>query len=171
MKSIILNKFKDISHKWFTVSLESKVFSKVIDDITSEVRLGNINANDAISLVSLFKERNKAWIKLKSVNSRNDITCKCVLITSDNKKIKTELNGNDLLNNATVLNKTPKSLKLYNTKKDPLKWSKPDDSFYDDFSIPVEEELTEDGYYLYREFQLELRELDITAKEYYERFC
>ena len=162
MRNTILNKFKDISHKWFTVSLESRVFSKVINDITKEVSTGNINANDAIDLVSLFKKRNKAWIKLKSVNGRNDIVCKCVLITVDNKKIKTEISGSDILNNATVLSRTPKSLKLYNTKKDPLKWSKPDDSFFDGFSIPVEEELTEDGYYLYREFQLELRKLNIS---------
>jgi hypothetical protein len=171
MRDVILGKFKDIRHKWFTISLESKVFYKVIDDITSEVNQGNINASDAIELVSLFKKRNKAWIKLKSISGRNDIVCKCVLITSDNKKIKTELSGSDVLYNATVLSETPRKLKLYKVKKDILKWIKPNDDFYDDCKIPIEEELSEDGYYLYRAFQLELRKLNISAKEYYERFC
>ena len=171
MRDMILNKFKNISHKWFTISLESKIFSKVIDDITNEIRCGHINASDAIELVSLFKKRNKAWIKLKSVSGRNNITCKCILITKDNKKIKTELNGSDVLYNTEVLSETPKKLKLYNTKKDPLKWTKPDDNFYDDYDVPFEEEFTEDGYYMYKAFQLELRRLDLTAKEYYERFC
>jgi len=117
-------------------------------------------------------EKEKAFIKLKHVKGRNDITCLCELITKDNKKIKTTVSGDAILNRCDLIQGTPKKLKLYKSNDSSFNnWEKPDDSFSDSFSIPLDEEFTADGYYLYKEFQLELRRLNITAKEYYERFC
>jgi len=172
MRDRILKKFKDVSHKWFYLNIKDTAFNIVLSDITSAIQEGDITANDAIKLVMSFKEKEKAFIKLKNVKGRNDIICSCELITKDNKKIKTTVSGNVILNRCVLIEGTPKKLKLYKQKSANFKnWIKPDDNFTDEFKMPIEEELTEDGYYLYKSFCLELKRLNITAKEYYKRFC
>jgi len=172
MRELILNKFKKISHKWFYLNVKDTDFNIVLNDISVAIKAGDITANDAINLVSSFKEKEKAFIKLKHVKGRNDITCLCELITKDNKKIKTTVSGEAILNRCDLIQGTPKKLKLYNSNDSSFKnWIKPNDGFSDTFSIPLEEELTEEGYYLYKEFQLELKKLNLTAKEYYKKFC
>ena len=172
MRESILRKFKDVSHKWFYLNIKDTAFNVILNDISGAIQAGDITANDAIKLVRSFKEKEKAFIKLKHVKGRNDIVCLCELITKDNKKIKTTVSGDTILNRCDLIQGTPKKLKLYKSNDSSFKnWQKPDDNFSDEFSTPLDEEFTEDGYYLYKEFQLELRRLNLTAKEYYERFC
>jgi hypothetical protein len=172
MRENILKKFKNVSHKWFYLCIKDTAFNIILNDISIAIQEGSITAKDAINLVSSFKDKEKAFIKLKHVKGKRNIVCLCELITKDNKKIKTTVSGDIILSKCDLLQGTPKKLKLYKSIDNKLKtWKKPNDDFSDAFSTPLDEEFTETGYYLYKAFQLELRRLNVSAKEYYKRFC
>ena len=161
MRVHINKKFEGIRQKWVYIPLESKEFSKVLDDITLSIRNGNVSSFEAIDLIKRFKDNKKGWIKFISVKGRKNLYCLCEVITKSNKKIKTELNCEFILN-SMILNGTPKSLKLYKDKYSRVsrskEWKKPNDGFVDPIDWPpVEEELTELGYELYRDWHLEIQ--------------
>ena len=167
MRDLIKNKFSGIKQKWIYIPLDSPVFSSVLDTLTSEIRVGNILAKDAITLIKAFRNNKKAWIKFVSVKGRKNQSCSCEVILESNKKIKTELPCEFVLN-AELMGSTPKGLKLFKKSKRQSKdWKKPDDGFIDDIQYPpVEEELTEDGYALYKAWQEEIKASGMSAEEY-----
>lgn len=170
MRDQINNRFKDIRQKWIYIPLKGKEFSSVLDDITIAIRNNTITSSEAIELIKRFKGHGKGWLKFISVRGRKNLYCSCEVITANNKKIKTALNCEFILN-AELISGTPKSLKLYKdktkrTSRDKA-WKKPDDGFVDPITWPpVEEELTELGYELYKEWQLEIQASGLTPEAY-----
>ena len=160
MREQIKSKFLGIKQKWVYVPLKSKVFSDILDSITSSIRKGEVTAGCAIDLVKDFKRNKKGWIKLNSVKGRKNLFCSCEVITRTNKKIKKAVSCEFILS-AELLNGTPKSLKLFKRSysSDKGKWKKPDDGFIDpsNSDIPIEEELTELGYQMYKEWHEEIK--------------
>ena len=170
MRDQINNKFKNIRQKWIYIPLGTKEFSVILDDMTSAIRIGTITASEGIELIKRFKANKQGWIKFLSVKGRKNLFCSCEVITANNKKIKTELNCEFILN-SELMDGTPKSLKLYKDKTNRTarakEWKKPDDGFIDPISWPpVEEELTELGYELYKDWQLEIQASGLSAEEY-----
>lgn len=157
MRDQINERFKNIRNKWIYVPLNKKEFKHIIQDITENIHSGNINVNEAISLVKIFKEKKKAWIKFKSVKGRSKQYCDCEIITKSNIKLKTKTSCEFMIS-AEILSDTPKSLKLYKSsfkrKKMSPSWKKTD-NFSDGIDIPLEEEFTEEGYRLYKSYYLE----------------
>ena len=173
MRDQINNKFKNIRQKWFYISLHCNEFSSVLDDITASIREGRLTSFEAIELIKRFKENKKGWIKLIAVRGRKNLFCQCEVITVTNKKIKTELSC-ELVLSAEILQGTPKSLKLYKDKTKRVSrlksWKKPDDGFIDPIQWPpVEEELTELGYELYKEWQQEIQASGLSAEAYKQK--
>ena len=169
MRDQIKLKFLGIKQKWVYVSLKSKVFSDILDNITASIQKGEVTADDAIDLIKEFKRNKKGWIKLASVKGRKNLFCLCEVITRKNVKIKTETSCEFILQ-SELLNGTPKSLKLFKNKRISSKgeWIKPDDGFIDpcDTDVPIEEELTELGYQMYKEWHEEIRASGMTHEEY-----
>jgi len=170
LRDQINNRFKGIRQKWLYIPLDCKEFSGILDVITFEIRENNISATEAIDLIKKFKQNKKGWIKFISVRGRKNLSCECEVITKSNKKIKTALNC-DFVLNAEIMLGTPKSLKLYKDKfnrSSRLKdWKKPDDGFIDPIAYPpVEEELTELGYQMYKDWQLEIQASGLSPEEY-----
>lgn len=167
MRELIKNKFSGIKQKWIYVPLDSPVFSKVLDALTDHIHSGDIVAKDAIALIKAYKNNKKAWIKFVSVKGRKNQFCVCEVILESNKKIKTDVSCEFVLN-SELMGSTPKSLKLFKkSKRQSRDWKKPDDGFIDDIQYPpVEEELTEDGYALYKAWQEEIRASGMSAEEY-----
>lgn len=169
MRNQIKNKFKNTKHKWVYVSLRSKVFSDILDNITAAIQSGTVTASDAIGLIKDFKRNGKGWIKFKSVKGRKNLFCSCEVITRKNIKIKTDVSCEFIIN-SEMLAGTPKSLKLFSKKSSSTKgaWKKPDDGFVDpcDTDIPIEEEFTELGYQMYKEWHEEIRASGMTHEEY-----
>ena len=97
--------------------------------------------------------------------SKHLIRCKFAELIPD--KIEITLNPKDVLE-SSILSNSPKSLKLYKTdEKTKNNWKKPDDGFIDPISYPpVEEELTELGYQMYKDWQLEIKNSGLSAEEY-----
>ena len=173
MRDQINNKFKDIRQKWVYIPLKTNEFSNVLDDITLAIKSGAVSSHEAIYLIKRFKDNKRGWIKFLSVKGRKNISALCEVITANNKKIKTELSCEFILN-AEIISGTPKSLKLYKDKSkrsSRLKeWKKPNDGFVDPVTWPpVEEELTELGYELYKEWQLEIQASGLTAEAYKQK--
>ena len=161
LRDQINTKFKNIRQKWIYIPLDTKEFSTILDDMTSAIRDGSISSSEGIELIKRFKTNRKGWLKFISVKGRKNLFCLCEVITANNKKIKTELNCEFILN-SELMDGTPKSLKLYKDKTNRAarakEWKKPDDDFVDPITWPpVEEELTELGYELYRDWQLEIQ--------------
>ena len=173
MRDQINDKFKNIRQKWIYIPLNTKEFSKVLDDITTAIRIGNITSFEAIDLIKRFKSNKKGWLKFISVKGRKNLYCSCEVITVSNKKIKTAVNC-DFILNAELLDGTPKSLKLYKDRMNRTSrvkdWKKPNDGFVDPITWPpVEEELTELGYELYKDWQLEIQASGLSAEEYKQK--
>ena len=91
MRDQINERFKNIRNKWVYVPLNKKEFKNIIQDITTNIHDGNINVDEAIKLVKIFKEKKTAWIKLKSVKGRSKQYCDCEIITKSNIKLKTNV--------------------------------------------------------------------------------
>ncbi len=157
MRDQINKRFKDIRNKWVYVPLNKKEFKNIIQDITECVHAGDISVKEAIDVVKIFKEKNTAWVKFKSVKGRSNQYCDCEIITKRNIKVKTKVSCEFILT-ADILPDTPKTLKLYKSsfkrKKMSPKWKKLD-NFCDGISTPLEEEFTEEGYRLYKSYYLE----------------
>ena len=169
MRDKIKLKFLGIKQKWVYLPLKSKVFSEVLDDITSAIRNGVTSADDAIDLIKSFKRNKRGWLKLVSVKGRKNLFCLCEVITRKNVKIKTKVSCEFILS-SEIINGTPKSLKLFKSshKSSKGKWKKPDDGFVDSSKsdIPLEEEFTELGYQLYKEWHEEIKASGLAYEEY-----
>ena len=169
MRDKIKLKFQGVKQKWFFVSLKSKTFSDILDSITKSIRKGEVSSEDAIDLIKAFKANKKAWVKLNAVKGRSNPFCLCEVITRKNVKIKTDLTC-ELILSSELLHGTPKSLKLFNKTKasDKGKWKKPNDGFVDPVNsdIPIEEELTELGYQMYKDWHEEIRASGLSHEEY-----
>jgi len=151
MRNLIQNKFQGIKHKWFYLPIASKDFQQIIDLLTQKISQGDVTAKESIELISAFKKTGKFWLKMLTVKGRNNLYCECLLTTRHNTKIKTALSCESVLSSELMMS-TPKSLKLFDIVKDKNEWKKVD-SFVDPVAYPpVEEELTECGYFLYRAF-------------------
>ena len=151
MRDLIQNKFQGIKHKWFYLPLTSKDFQQIVDLLTQKISQGEISVKESIDLVSAFKKTGKMWLKLLTVKGRSKLYCECLLTTKNNAKIKTELNCESVLASELMMS-TPKALKLFDIIKDKNEWKKVD-SFIDPITYPpVEEELTECGYFLYKAY-------------------
>ena len=167
MKELINKKFFGIKHKWLYFHIDTNTFQDIIFHIDSAIKSGEFKSKNAISLVKSFKTQEKAWIKFIKTKGRKNITCICQVIDIKNSKLEIELDPKIILE-ANLLNGTPKSLKLYNKeKKTKGKWIKPDDGFIDPIEYPpVEEELTELGYEMYKDWELEIQNSGLSREEY-----
>lgn len=171
MKELINKKFEGISHKWISIPLDSPEFNVIKNTIVSEVsdNTSSFTKHDAKLLTDIFKEKGFAWIKFLRVKGRKTLTCQCQIITKDNFKIDINLSCNSILE-LPLLEGTPKSLKLYKSGekiKQTHNWKKPNDGFYDTYEIPLDEEFTETGYILYKEFHEELKSKGLTLEEWH----
>lgn len=170
MRELIKEKFKNHTQKYFFFSLKSKTFSNLLDVITAQIASGEVQSNLAISLIKSFKSNGKGWLKLKSVRGRSNQYCECLAITESNLKFTVYVDCNEVLE-SEILISSPKSLKLFKKEKKRFKrgssWKKPDDGFNDNIISPtIEEELTEVGYELYKDWQEEIRGSGMSAHEY-----
>lgn len=172
MREKLKDMFLGHKHKWIWFHTDSKNFNYVLQFITEAIQKGEIETSSAKALIKSFKFHEKVFIKyIKSVG-RKDLKCLCHLIDSNNKKIEIFLKPEIVLS-SIVLNGTPKSLKLYKTnEKSKNNWTKPDDGFIDPISYPpVEEELTELGYAMYKDWTEEVAASGMTSTEYYRKLC
>ncbi len=167
MKELISKKFDGIKHKWITFHIDTDTFQNIVYKIDLAVKEGNYKSRDAISLVKSFKLQEKAWIKFSKTKGRKNFKCICYIIDIKNNKLEIEVEPEVVLD-SKILNGTPKSLKLYNKeKKSKGNWTKPDDGFIDPIEYPpVEEELTELGYEMYKEWELEIKNSGLSREEY-----
>lgn len=170
MKDKIKLKFLGVKHKWIYYHTDSEVFQDVINKISEKVHNNEIKSKSAIQLVKCFKRQDKVFLKFIKTIGRKNFFCQCYLIDEDNNKVSINLDPITLLE-SSLLNGTPKSLKLYksNLKKKNV-WKKPDDGFSDPVSYPpAEEELTELGYNLYKDWTEEVASSGLTSKQYYRK--
>jgi len=170
MKNEIKQKFLGVKHKWIYFHIDSQVFQTILDIITEKVNSKEVKSKVAISLVKCFKKQEKVFLKFVKTVGRKNFTCECNLIDKDNNKIIISLKPETLLD-ATILSGTPKSLKLYKTgEKSKGVWKKPNDGFYDPISYPpVEEELTELGYAMYKEWTEEVMTSGLSSVDYFRK--
>lgn len=170
MKDLINKKFEKISHKWFLIDIDSDDFKLIKEEIIKYVNQNYELKQDIKNLINQFKFHNFAWIKyLKTQGKINNETCKCLLITENENKIEIDLKPKIVLN-SQLLNGTPRSLKLFNRNVNKRKdsWKKPDDGFIDNFEIKIDEELTETGYILYKDFCDELKNKNLTLEQWHK---
>ena len=166
MREEIKNKFEGVSHKWVYFHTDSYEFQYILDSITTAISEKRANSKSSIALIKCFKFHEKAFVKFIKMTGRSKPSCVCQLIDADNNKIDIEFNPETVLN-AALLNSTPKSLKLYRiNSKNKNEWKKPDGDFEDSIYPPVEEELTELGYELYRDWQQEIKASGLSRDEY-----
>lgn len=168
MRNLISKKFNGIKHKYIFIPLKSKTFADILDAITLEITSNTLSAKEAIAVIKSFKANKKAWVKFKSVKGRSQLYCECEVITKSNKKIKTAVSCDVVIDSELMIG-TPKSLKLFKQEKKRTSrdWKKPADGFVDEISYPpVEEELTELGYELYKDWQEEIRASGMSAEAY-----
>jgi hypothetical protein len=173
MKEVINKKFENISHKWLTVPLDSLEFENIKQAVIEEVKKsGDFKKHQAKKLADAFKEKGFAWIKFIKVTGRkNNINTVCQIIDEQNYKIDLNLPCQSILD-LGLLDGTPKSLKLYKSGEkvnSNAKWKKPSDGFTDNNEIPLEEEFTEAGYILYKDFHLELKSKNITLDQWHAK--
>lgn len=172
MRDLVTKKFVGISHKWLTVPLDSPEFNVIKNTVIEEVKKKNpkFNSNNAKDLANAFKEKGFCWIKFTRLSGRKKLISHCQIIDKNNYKIDIELSPQSILE-LPLLNGTPKSLKLYKSgeKIKHANWKKPDDGFYDTYEIPLDEEFTEAGYILYKDFHDELKEKGITLEEWHKQ--
>lgn len=167
MKDKLKLKFLNHKHKWIWFHTDSEVFKEVIECFTDNISKNNMTSSSAKSITNCFKFHEKVFLKYVKTVGRKNFKCLCHIIDKDNNKLEIMLMPQDVLD-ANILSGTPKSLKLYKTNiKDRNNWTKPDDGFIDPIEYPpVEEELTELGYEMYKSWQLEIKNSGLTAEEY-----
>ncbi len=172
MKDKLKLKFKNHKHKWIWFHVDSVVFNDVIDCFTKNITQKNITSKSAKSLTKCFKFHEKVFIKYIKTVGRKNFNCLCHIIDKDNNKLEILLSPNHIID-ANILSGTPKSLKLYRTdEKDKNNWTKPDDGFIDPISYPpVEEELTELGYAMYKDWTEEVAASGLSSTDYYRKLC
>lgn len=170
MKDKIKNKFSGVKHKWLYFHTDDREFQAILDKITLEIHNKKITSRDAISLIKSFKFHEKAFIKFIKTVGRKNFKCLCQVIDIKNNKVEILLNPESVLY-ANMLSGTPKSLKLYKTnEKNKGIWKKPDDGFKDPVSYPpVEEELTELGYAMYKDWTEEVAASGMNSIDYYRK--
>lgn len=169
MREKLKNKFEGVTHKWIYFHTDSSEFQYILDSLTKAISEKRTNSKSAISLIKCFKFYEKAFVKFIKVTGRSKLNCVCQLIDADNNKINIDFKPEVILN-AALLNSTPKSLKLYRiNSKNKNDWKKPDDGFTDNIYPPIEEELTELGYELYKEWQLEIKASGLSRDEYVKK--
>lgn len=172
MKDKIKEKFDGVKHKWIYFHTDTREFQYILDKITLGINESKLKSKDTIKLIKSFKFHEKAFVKYIKNVGRKNFKCICQLIDINNNKFEIEFSP-DVILNANVLSGTPKSLKLYKTnEKTKGQWKKPDDGFNDPISYPpVEEELTELGYAMYKDWTEEVRASGMSSKEYYRKLC
>ena len=172
MKDKIKNKFSGVKHKWIYFHIDTQTFQDVIDVISQKVHSNEIKSKDAINLVKCFKKQEKVFVKFIKTVGRKNFTCLCQIIDDKNNKLDINLNP-EIVYEAKLLNNTPKGLKLYKSgEKSKGVWKKPDDGFIDPISYPpVEEELTELGYAMYKDWTEEVKASGMSSKDYYRKLC
>ena len=172
MKEDLKNKFLGHKHKWIWFHTEHALFKDIIDCFTENIKENNIKSKDAKSLINSFKFHEKVFLKYIKTVGRKNFKCLCHIIDKDNNKIEILLSPEEVLE-ANILSASPKSLKLYkNNIKEKNRWSKPDDGFIDPIQYPpVEEELTELGYSMYKDWTEEVAASGLSSKDYYRKLC
>ena len=167
MKDKLKEKFLDHKHKWIWFHIESDILTQVINCFTDNISQNKISAKTAKSLTKCFKFHEKVFLKYIKTIGRKNFKCLCYIIDTENNKIEITLNPEDVLD-SSILSSSPKSLKLYKTnEKVKNNWKKPNDGFIDPIEYPpVEEELTELGYQMYKEWQLEIKNSGLSAEDY-----
>ena len=172
MKDEIKQKFSGVKHKWIYFHTDTREFQIILDKISLEINSKNYSSKHAIKLIKAFKFHEKAFVKFIKTSGRKNFTCVCNIIDKDNNKIEINFKPETLLN-ANMLSNTPKSLKLYKTnEKDKGQWKKPDDGFVDPIQYPqVEEELTELGYAMYKDWSEEVAASGLNSTDYYRKLC
>jgi hypothetical protein len=167
MKDRLKLKFLNHKHKWIWFHTDSDVFKQVINCFTDNIATKSASSKLLKELTKCFKFHEKVFLKYAKNVGRKNFQCVCYIIDKENNKIEILLKPEDVLS-ANILSSSPKSLKLYKTKdKDKNNWKKPDDGFIDPIDYPpVDEELTELGYELYKEWQLEIQRSGLSAEEY-----
>tara|TARA_R100000773_G_C4195821_1_gene100033 strand:- start:32 stop:577 length:546 start_codon:yes stop_codon:yes gene_type:complete len=170
MKDKIKEKFFGIKHKWIYFNIDSKEFQDILNVITESIRSKKITSKNAISLTKCFKFHEKAFVKFIKTAGRKNFTCLCQIIDKENNKLEIKFKPEEILESA-LLSDTPKSLKLYKTKESNKgAWKKPDDGFLDDIQYPpIEEELTELGYRMYKDWTEEVRASGMSSIDYYRK--
>ena len=171
MKDKIKLKFSGVKHKWIYFHIDTQTFQNVIDVISNKVHNKEIKSKEAINLVKCFKKQEKVFLKFIKTVGRKNFTCLCHIIDKDNNKIDINLKP-EILISANLLGNTPKAMKLYKLEKAKGIWKKPDDGFVDPVSYPpVEEELTELGYAMYKDWTEEVAASGLNSKDYYKKIC
>tara|TARA_R100000734_G_C3301189_1_gene91800 strand:+ start:55 stop:603 length:549 start_codon:yes stop_codon:yes gene_type:complete len=167
LKEEIKQRFLNKRHKWIWFNIDTNEFYKILDVITENIKTKDYKSKDAIDLANCFKFQEKAFVKFIKTVGRKNFTCLCQIIDKNNNKIEFNLTPEELLNSYD-LSDTPKSLKLYKTSlKEKGKWKKPNDGFIDPIEYPpVEEELTELGYQMYKDWQEEINRSGLSSEEY-----
>jgi hypothetical protein len=167
MKNQIKEKFLGVKHKWIYYHIDSNTFQSILDKISAKVHAKEVKSKVAINLVKCFKKQEKVFLKFIKTVGRKNFICECNLIDNENNKIIINLSPEVLLD-AHILSGTPKGLKLYKTgEKSKGNWKKPDDGFFDPVSYPpVEEELTELGYAMYKDWTDEVRASGLSSIDY-----
>ena len=168
MKEAIKKKFEGTSHKWLYEDLDSVLTQKIILRIDEAVKSSEIKSKDAKNLVNSFKDQEKVWFKFIKTSGRKNFSCVCQIIDCLNTKIELVLSPQEVIN-SNVLSGTPKSLKLYSkNKKDKGLWNKKiNDGFVDPIQYPpAEEELTELGYEMYKDWEMEIQNSGMSREEY-----
>lgn len=171
MKDAITKKFEGISHKWLTVPLDSPEYDEIKHAVINELGVNEeFKKSEAKKLAGAFKEKGFAWIKfVKTTGRKKNVKAVCQIITENNVKIELLLQCQSILD-LGLLEGTPKSLKLYKSGEkvnSSSKWKKQNDGFTDNNEIPLDEEFTEAGYILYKDFHLELKSKGITLDEWH----
>ena len=171
MKDKIKLKFSGVKHKWIYFHIDTQTFQNVIDVISSKVHSKEIKSKDAIRLVKCFKKQEKVFLKFIKTVGRKNFNCLCHIIDENNNKLDISLSPETLLS-ANLLGNSPKAMKLYKLEKSKGIWKKPNDGFIDPVSYPpVEEELTELGYAMYKDWTEEVAASGMSSQDYYRKLC
>lgn len=170
MREQLNNKFSGIKHKWFAFPFKSSEFSIILDRLTIGIKDKEISKDNAMHLVESFKKNNFVFVKYKNATGRSNIQASCEIIDKDNNKLKIILSP-DIVIDSKVLKGTPKGLKLYmKSCKKRGEWKKPDDGFVDPIQYPaMEEELTELGYEMYKDWHNEIKRSGMSRDDYVKK--
>jgi hypothetical protein len=170
MREALSNKFNGISHKWLKFELDDEVFKKIKTKLKESLEADLYNEKDLRKILKHFKRKDFCWVKYLSCRGTSFIICKCQVIDENNNKVDFELLGHEVLY-AQMLDGTPKGLKLFKVNKKELgadiDWDKPDDGITDELYPPIEEEMTQLGYELYK---MTILEKEGKLQEYIDSF-